>query len=140
MYSCTGGNIARLITSVPGSSEYFTGAIVAYSNNIKIDHLKVNASLINRHGVVSKEVVEDMAKGAINFFSSDYAIAVSGIAGPSGGTKDKPVGTTWIAVSSKDKIVSNKFCFGEHRGRNIQKASFAALNMLRKLILGFPDQ
>jgi nicotinamide-nucleotide amidase len=133
--SCTGGNIARLITSVPGSSRYFKGSIVAYSNIIKKDFLGVNPASFEKFGAVSQEVVEKMANEILSKFNSDYAIATSGIAGPDGSTPEKPVGTTWISVSSAKKTVSTKFLFGEHRGRNIEKASNSALNMLRKMIL-----
>ena len=131
--SCTGGNIAQLITSVSGSSKYFLGSVVAYSNNIKTSILNVKNHSLEQYGAVSKQVVSEMAKGIINLFHSDYAIATSGIAGPTGGTEEKPVGTTWIAVASKDQIIAKKFLFGDNRERNIIRAS--ALNMLRKLIL-----
>jgi len=133
--SCTGGNIARLITSVSGSSEYFLGGIIAYSNKIKIRNLGVDKEIIKEHGAISKDVVESMAKGAIKVLNSDYAIAVTGIAGPTGGTKEKPIGTTWIAVASNDNIISGKFSFGDNRERNIIRASIAALNMLRTFII-----
>jgi len=133
--SCTGGNIAHLITSVPGSSEYFKGSIVAYSNEIKINILNVEESNIENYGAVSKKVVEQMAKSVIKLFNVDFSIATSGIAGPSGGTKDKPVGTTWIAVASKNEIISDCFIFGDNRERNITRASVTALNLLRKLII-----
>lgn len=134
--SCTGGNIAHLITSIPGSSNYFSGGVVAYSNDIKENILNVTKSNLISYGAVSKQVVEEMAEGVRKLYKSDYAIATSGIAGPTGGTEEKPVGTTWIAVSDKSKVVSKKFIFGDHRGRNIQRASVTALNMLRKLIIG----
>ncbi|MCK5823158.1 MAG: competence/damage-inducible protein A [Bacteroidales bacterium] len=137
--SCTGGNIAQLITSVSESSKYFLGSVVAYSNKIKTSILNVNNNSIEKHGAVSKQVVCEMASGIINSFNSDYAIATSGIAGPSGGTEEKPVGTTWIAVASKDKIIAKKFLFGDNRERNITRASATALNMLRKLILHVND-
>ncbi|MBE9468047.1 MAG: competence/damage-inducible protein A [Bacteroidetes bacterium] len=133
--SCTGGNIAKLITSVPGSSKYFLGSVVAYSNKIKTSILNVNNNSIEEQGAVSKQVVSEMSSGIINSFKSDYAIATSGIAGPLGGTKEKPVGTTWIAVASKNQIIAKKFHFGDNRNRNITRASATALNMLRKLIL-----
>ncbi len=136
--SCTGGNIARLITSIPGSSDYYLGSVIAYSNDIKTAHLGVDTNLINKHGAVSQEVVEEMAAGVRNKFNAGYAIATSGIAGPDGGSFEKPVGTIWISVSSKNTIISKKYFFGEHRGRNIEKATFAALNMLRKILLGIP--
>lgn len=134
--SCTGGNIAHLITSVSGSSAYFLGGVVAYSNSIKENILSVNKSSIDDYGAVSKQVVEEMAEGIRKLYHTDYGIATSGIAGPTGGTDDKPVGTTWIAVSNETKVISKKFVFGDHRGRNIQSASLTALNMLQKLILG----
>jgi len=134
--SCTGGNIARLITCVPGSSDYYYGSVIAYSDTIKIDKLGVPLQVIQQYGAVSAEVVQKMAQGVIRYFQTDYAVATSGIAGPGGGTSEKPVGTTWIAVASRDKCISKRYSFGEHRGRNIEKASITALNMLRKLILG----
>lgn len=133
--SCTGGAISALITSVPGSSAYFKGGIVAYSNEIKRDQLAIDRSLIETYGAVSKLVVEDMAINTRLLFNTDYAISVSGIAGPSGGSAEKPVGTTWISVSCKNKTYSEEFRFGDNRERNIQRASVAALNMLRKLII-----
>lgn len=133
--SCTGGNIAHLITSVSGSSKYFLGSVVAYSNNIKTSILKVSNQSIEKYGAVSEQVVRQMAIGIINTFNSDYAIATSGIAGPDGGTEKKPVGTTWIAVVSKNNIIVKNFLFGDNRERNITRASATALNMLRKLIL-----
>jgi len=137
--SCTGGNIARLITSVPGSSDYYSGSIIAYSDKVKTEILGIEPELIRQNGAVSAEVVEKMAKGAIRYFKTDYAIATSGIAGPGGGSREKPVGTTWIAVASADKCYSKKYSFGEHRGRNVEKASFTALNILRKFILGISN-
>jgi len=133
--SCTGGQIAALITSVAGSSAYFKGSVVAYHNQIKSDILHVNNSNITKYGAVSQQVVEEMAMGAIELLKTDYAISVSGIAGPSGGTQEKPVGTTWIAVSDGKNTISQQFTFGEHRGRNITRASLMALNMLRLLII-----
>jgi len=134
--SCTGGNIAHLITTVAGSSAYFKGGVVAYANKIKENVLCVSKSNIDNYGAVSKQVVEEMALGALRLYNTDFAVATSGIAGPSGGTKEKPVGTIWIAVADKSQVISEKFIFGEHRERNIQRASLSALNMLRKLILG----
>ncbi len=110
--SCTGGNIAHLITSVAGSSAYFSGSVIAYQNEVKSSVLKVENGVINRHGAVSKEVVEQMVRGVMHVMGSDTGIATSGIAGPDGGTMEKPVGTTWISVAYKDKIYSEKFLFG----------------------------
>jgi nicotinamide-nucleotide amidase len=132
--SCTGGNIAQMITSVPGSSNYFLGSVVAYSNDSKGKILGVQEEIIREKGAVSRQVVEQMAEGVRERYGSDYAIATTGIAGPDGGTPDKPVGTTWIAVASEEKTQSALFNLGDHRGRNILKASLTGLNMLRKLI------
>jgi len=133
--SCTGGNIAKLITRIPGSSAYFKGSLVAYSNEIKTKFLDVPPKVIEEHGAVSRIVVEMMAKSCLKNFETDFAVATSGIAGPDGGTINKPVGTVWIAIASKNKIISTCFQFGEHRERNIVRASLAALNMLRMEIL-----
>lgn len=134
--SCTGGHISHLITSVPGSSDYFSGGVVAYSNQIKEKVLSVRHSSIVNYGAVSKEVIEEMVLGVRTLYQTDFAIATSGIAGPDGGTDEKPVGTTWIAVVNKNKVVSKKYILGNHRGRNIQMTSVIALNMLRKLMIG----
>lgn len=133
--SCSGGHLAHKITSVPGASEYFLGSVVAYSNKVKTNMVKVPEKIITKHGAVSKEVVESMAENISKIFSSDCSIATSGIAGPGGGTKEKPTGTTWIAVFYNGKIRSEKFNFGENRERNIIKTSYTAINMLRKLII-----
>jgi len=133
--SCTGGTIAHLITQQPGSSRYFTGGVVAYSNQVKISSLGVDSQLIEAHGAVSQQVVEAMATGVMKVLNTDYAIATSGIAGPTGATPGKPVGTVWVAVSSRQTTVSQKLNFGSDRERNILRSSVAALNMLRLLIL-----
>jgi nicotinamide-nucleotide amidase len=133
--SCTGGMIAHLITSIPGSSRYFTGSVVAYSNEIKEKMLGVKKKSLASFGAVSEQVVTEMAAGALKHFGTDYSIATSGIAGPDGGTDEKPVGLVWISVASSDRIITEKFHFGNQRDTNIQKASLTALNMLRKLIL-----
>ena len=132
--SCTGGNIAHLITSVPGSSNYYKGSVVAYSNEVKVQQLGVSEMDIATHGAVSQEVVEQMAQGIRKKLNTHYGIATSGIAGPDGGSPDKPVGTTWIAVASPDKVVSRKFQFGNMREQNINRATQAALTMLIQLI------
>ena len=133
--SCTGGYIAHLITSVPGSSEYFMGSVVAYSNRIKQSELGVKAESFEKYGAVSEAVVREMAEGIRRKFGTDFSVSTSGIAGPDGGTDEKPVGTTWIAVATPEKVVSKKFLLGEHRGRNIHKAALAALNLLRVELL-----
>lgn len=134
--SCTGGYISQLITSIPGSSAYFKGSIVAYSNEIKENILNVSKSNIDIYGAVSKQVVEEMATGIRRIYNTDYSIATSGISGPAGGSIEKPVGTTWIAIADKDGVISMKYTFGDHRGRNIARASLTALNMLQKRING----
>jgi nicotinamide-nucleotide amidase len=138
--SCTGGYIAHLITSIPGSSDYYTGSTVSYSNEVKTMELGVDAADIKNHGAVSKAVVSQMAAGARKKFKTDFALAVSGIAGPDGGSEEKPVGTTWIALETPETIITKKFLFGEHRGRNIRKAALAALNMLRLELLDIENQ
>ena len=132
--SCTGGYIAHLITSIAGSSEYFKGSIISYANEIKTDVLGVREDTIQKFGAVSKETVTEMALGAIALLKTNYSIAVSGIAGPDGGTDDKPVGTVWIAIADGQNVISKKFQLGNNRGRNIELASNAALNMLRKAL------
>lgn len=133
--SCTGGNIAHLITSVPGSSAVFNGTIVSYANLIKSKLLQVDSNVIKTKGAVSQEVVEAMAKGARKNLETDFALATSGIAGPDGGTAEKPVGTVWIALSTPKETVSHCFNFGSDRENNIKRASLTALNMLRMWLL-----
>ncbi len=131
--SCTGGYIAHLITSVPGSSRYFQGTLVSYSNDIKRDLLNVREDNLKRRGAVSEQVVSDMALNAMGLFDVDYTIATSGIAGPDGGTEEKPVGTVWIAVATPVRLTTKEFHFGSRTGRKqiIERAARAALNMLR---------
>ncbi|PCJ88097.1 MAG: competence/damage-inducible protein A [Flavobacteriales bacterium] len=133
--SCTGGYVAHLLTSVPGSSNYFAGSIVCYSNEVKINQLGIRTETLEKNGAVSQQVVEEMALGAKQQFRTDYAIATSGIAGPSGGTSDKPVGTVWIAISSPNGVISKKHLFGNDRIRNIKMSTDAALNMLRNELM-----
>lgn len=133
--SCTGGTIAQLLTSISGSSTVFKGSVVAYSNEVKQQVLDVSAADINLYGAVSQQVVEQMAAGARKLLKTDIAIATSGIAGPDGGTAEKPVGTVWIAVSDAHKTVSKSFLFGNDRSLNIQRSANAALNILRLFIL-----
>ncbi len=133
--SCTGGHIAKMITSVSGCSDYFKGSVVAYSDEIKQSLLSVEPEYIESFGAVSKEVVEQMAIGLTKKFNTDFGLATSGIAGPTGGTKEKPVGTVWIAVAGPEGVVSKKFTFGNSRERNIIISSLSALNMLRTELL-----
>jgi nicotinamide-nucleotide amidase len=134
--SCTGGYIAHLLTSIPGSSRYFRGSFVVYSNDLKEEVLGVLPESLKKYGAVSETVVTEMAIGAQTRLNADYVIAVSGIAGPDGGTKDKPVGTTWIAIATPEEVFARKLLFGEHRGRNIRRAALEGLNMLRKTLTG----
>jgi nicotinamide-nucleotide amidase len=133
--SCTGGFIAHSFTSNSGSSNYFKGSVVAYSNDVKIKVLGVNAHKIQDYGAVSKEVVEEMAVRTRELLGTDYAVATSGIAGPTGGTPEKPVGMVWIAVAGPDLTVSKVYNFGNDRGRTIIRSSQTALNMLRLLLI-----
>lgn len=130
--SCTGGTIAQRITSVAGSSGWFKGSVVAYANQVKQQVLGVSEESLTVHGAVSEEVVRQMAKGVRNLLTTDWAVSVSGIAGPDGGTPEKPVGTVWIAVAGPHDTVATKFQFGDNRERNIIRASVAALNMIRQ--------
>ncbi|MCU0408292.1 MAG: competence/damage-inducible protein A [Bacteroidales bacterium] len=129
--SCTGGEVSHLITSVPGSSAYFRGGVVAYDNAVKTGVLEVSEESILKHGAVSREVSEEMAKGARRILNADFAVAVTGIAGPEGGTENKPVGTVWIAVSSQEGTVAEMRVFGTDRLSNTRRSSLAALNLLR---------
>ncbi|MDA3820716.1 MAG: CinA family nicotinamide mononucleotide deamidase-related protein [Candidatus Delongbacteria bacterium] len=138
--SCTGGLIASLITSIPGASENFTGSVVAYNNNIKTQMLDVPQEVLETYGAVSEATVECMVKSVKKHFHTDTAIAVSGIAGPDGGTKEKPVGTTWIAVAVKDKVISRKFMFGSTREVNVQKAAYSGMFMLHNVLRNFNKQ
>ena len=131
--SCTGGNIAHLITSVPGSSEYFKGSVVAYANEIKINVLGVLSEDIQKYGAVSQPVVEQMADGVRRLTKTDIAIATSGIMGSTGGTDEKPIGTVWIAVCSVEKMISKLFHFGYQREQNIERTTQAAMLMVREL-------
>lgn len=133
--SCTGGNIARLITSVSGASEYFPGGVISYANSVKTSLLKVDERDIEEQGAVSKPVVLQMARGVRDLIQSDFGIATSGIAGPTGGSIDKPVGTVWIAIAKPDGAIAKKFVYGNNRERNITMSSYTALNMLRLTLL-----
>lgn len=132
--SCTGGSIAALVTSVPGSSEYFKGGIVAYSNEVKENLLHVSPETLDTYGAVSRETVMEMAAGAMKTLKTDCAIATSGIAGPGGGTIDKPVGTVWIAVAYKNEIVTMKQIGDHGRTENVRKTVQNALELLLELL------
>lgn len=128
--SCTGGEIAHLLTSVPGSSDYFKGSVVAYANEVKVNVLGVNPADIEREGVVSEPVVLQMAEGVRRVMGTDYAVATSGVAGPAGGTPEKPVGTVWIGVATPRGCFVRKYVFSFTRERNIAKAAAKALELL----------
>lgn len=133
--SCTGGYIAHLITSVPGSSAYYQGSIISYANEVKIRELGVKPETLKMHGAVSEACVIEMAEGVKQKLGTDYAIATSGIAGPDGGTAEKPVGTVWIAISGPAGTHARCFQMGDHRERTIQRTAIQALDMLRKTLL-----
>jgi len=132
--SCTGGNIAKALTSVSGSSAYFEGSIVSYSNKIKHELLGVNAGDLAEHGAVSEPVVEQMILGALRQLKTDVAIAVSGIAGPTGGSDEKPVGTVFIGIGNQEKQWVKRFLFTKNRTKNIEITTVIALVMLRKFL------
>ena len=128
--SCTGGEIAHMITSVHGSSRYFKGSVVAYANEVKVNVLGVQATDLEREGAVSETVVLQMAEGVKKLMHTDYAVSTSGVAGPDGGTPEKPVGTVWIGVATPDKTFVRKFVFSFTRERNMAKAAVKALELL----------
>ena len=132
--SCTGGNIAKQITNVSGSSTYFSGAIVAYQNEVKIQELGVSPETLRDFGAVSQETVEEMAEGVRKKLKTDIGVAVSGIAGPTGATEGKPVGTVWICVCTQDKNISRRFQFGQSRKRNVDLATLNAFAMIKELV------
>ena len=133
--SCTGGLIGHLISSVPGASAYFKGSIVSYSNEVKTNLLEVSEATLVNFGAVSEETVAQMASEVLRKMNTDYSVAVSGIMGPDGGTVDKPVGTVWIAVASKNKVVTKIFHLPFDRQRNVQQTAINSLDFLRKQIV-----
>lgn len=138
--SCTGGYISHLITSVAGSSAYFLGSTVTYANEAKSSLLDIPQELINKNGAVSEEVVKAMAKNVRVKLGADYAISTSGVAGPGGGTLEKPVGTIWIAVASENGVEAKLFQFGDNRERNILRTAQSALMMLYKQLSVLSNQ
>ncbi len=133
--SCTGGYIAHQITSIPGSSDYFKGSIIAYANEIKMAQLGVKESTLKEHGAVSEPTVVEMVSGTLRLLNTDIAVAVSGIAGPGGGTPEKPVGTVWLAVGNQEQTITRKLSLGKDRIKNIEYASVQALNMIRQFVV-----
>jgi len=134
--SCTGGYIAHLITSVPGSSAYYIGSTLTYAYEAKTNLLGIPQELLTRHGAVSEEVAKLMAENVRKKLGADYALSTTGIAGPGGGTEEKPVGTVWIGLATKDGAEAKKFQFGDNRERNIQRSGQSALMMLYKKLAG----
>lgn len=138
--SCTGGAIAQRIVSTAGSSAYFEGSIISYSYDLKEELVNVNHNDLWEHGAVSQTVVEQMALGGLKRLGVDVCISTSGIAGPEGGTEDKPVGTVWVGIATKNNVYSKKFQFKHNRERNIESTVVYGLNFVRRVILGFEDE
>ncbi|MBM3416366.1 MAG: nicotinamide-nucleotide amidohydrolase family protein [Bacteroidetes bacterium] len=136
--SCTGGYIAHLITAVAGSSAYYKGSVISYANEVKENILGVKKQTLQTAGAVSKETVTEMVSGALARLQCDYALAVSGIMGPDGGTDEKPAGTVWIAAGNKDTVQTLKLNLRFDRKRNIEMTAANALNLFRKFILSAP--
>ena len=133
--SCTGGNIAHVITLIPGSSEVFKGTAVTYATPMKTKVLGVPSETIEKYDVVSQQVVESMAVGVRSLMEADFGVATTGIAGPSGGTEENPIGTVWIGLASPSGVVSKRFNFGKDRENIINRATIAAYEMLRQEII-----
>jgi len=132
--SCTGGYLAHMITRVPGSSRYFKGSIIAYSNEVKEGELNVNSSILNKYGAVSEQTVEQMALGVCDKLNVDIGLATSGIAGPDGGTNEKPVGTIWIAVAYQGQVKSRLLKLSKDRVLNIKMTATASLTLLWRIL------
>ena len=132
--SCTGGYLAHKLTEVPGSSSYYVGSIIAYDNQIKSKSLGVSDQTLASHGAVSEETVVEMLKGLLERFNTDLGIAISGIAGPSGGTPDKPVGTVWLAYGTASDYRTKKLSLAKDRLKNIQYTAVYGMNALRKMV------
>ncbi|HIP36926.1 MAG TPA: competence/damage-inducible protein A [Crocinitomix sp.] len=133
--SCTGGALASKFVSTPGSSAYFQGGLLTYSNYLKQNIADVPNQLIKKYGAVSKEVVESMAENGRKKLEVDYCISTSGIAGPTGGTAEKPVGLVWIGIATSSKTYAKAFNFGHNRKRNIESTVYYALNYLRRILI-----
>jgi nicotinamide-nucleotide amidase len=138
--SCSGGALAHSLVTIPGSSDYFMGSFLTYSNALKMQLADVNEADLKKYGAVSSQVVEQMAVNGKNKLGVDYCIATSGIAGPDGGSEEKPVGTIWIAIAFDNQAVSKMFQFGDNRERNIQMTVLSALNFLRCTILNISSE
>lgn len=138
--SCTGGYIAHLLTSRSGSSSSFKGSIICYANETKENVLGVQHATLAKYGAVSEETIIEMVKGAVGLLNVDYVVATSGIMGPEGGTKEKPVGTVWIAVGNRNIVRAGKHFVRFDRKRNIEITAQIAMNMLRKFIMEMEEQ
>jgi nicotinamide-nucleotide amidase len=132
--SCTGGYLSHLVTSIPGSSAYFLGGIVAYSNIVKQEKLGVRTATLETDGAVSEATVREMVAGTLQHFGGDIAVAVSGIAGPGGGTPEKPVGTIWLAVGDHNVTEAYLLKAGKDREKNIEYTGAHALNFIRRFL------
>lgn len=132
--SCTGGNIAHLITLIPGSSEVFRGGAVTYATPTKTKVLGVSKEFIDNDGVVSQRVVESMAQGTRDLYEADFGVATTGVAGPSGGTEETPVGTVWVGVAGKHGTISELCHFGKGRSKVIRQATLKAYELLYEAI------
>lgn len=128
--SCTGGLLGHHLTYLPGSSSYFQGGMITYSNEAKINILGVNEKILRKFGAVSKEVAEEMAFQIRDIFASDYGISITGIAGPEGGTAQKPVGTVWIGIAKKSGVIAHHFVFTGDREENRKLSSLNAIKLL----------
>jgi nicotinamide-nucleotide amidase len=135
--SCTGGLLGAKITAIPGSSDYFAGGVISYSNEIKIRELGVNPEIIEKFGAVSKETCEEMAVGIIMKYKTDYGISITGVAGPCGGTPDKPVGTVWIGLAGASVVKAYQYNFGRNREQNRERSAYMALTLLYRELTGF---
>lgn len=132
--SCTGGRIGAILTKHPGSSEFYKGSVVAYCNEVKKGVLGVKAETLDIEGAVSASVVEQMSKGILKLLNTDFAIAVSGIAGPDGGSKEKPVGMVWIAVADREEAKSRCYYFGSNREQNMEKTVLEAIFFAKEFV------
>lgn len=132
--SCTAGNVAAAITSIPGSSQFYKGGVVGYSNEVKVNLLHVKPETLETYGAVSEETIIEMIKGVMKSLKTDYAVATSGVAGPGGGTSEKPVGTIWIAAGNADKIITQKLEGDEGREINVSRATHSVLQLLHDLL------
>ncbi len=131
--SCTAGNVAATITAIPGSSHFYKGGVVAYADETKKRLLNVSSEVLEQFGAVSEETVKEMVKGAMEAIGTDFAVATSGIAGPTGGVPGKPVGTIWIAVANREEVLTVKLEEDNGREQNVNNATVKALQLLLEL-------